>query len=244
MAEALLITRQDVVKFTAMNGNVDTDNFIQYVKIAQDIHIQNYLGTDLLEKLKSEIILAFSGIPTAITISNQGTGYTTGTAINTTSTTGTGLKLNITAAGGLITAATINTAGTGYTVGSTATVTGGTNGAVTISSIYTIPTDYNNLLVTYVKPMLIHWAMVEYLPFAAYTIANKGVYKHNSENATNVEKVEIDFLIEKERSIAQHYTERFIDYISFNNDLFPEYNSNSNGDMYPDTNNNYTGWYL
>jgi hypothetical protein len=227
-----------------MNGNVDTDNFIQYVKIAQDIHIQNYLGTDLLEKLKSEIILAASGIPTAITISNQGTGYTTGTAINTTSTTGTGLKLNITAAGGLITAATINTAGTGYTVGNTATVTGGTNGAVTISSIYTIPTDYNNLLVNYVKQMLIHWAMVEYLPFAAYTIANKGVYKHNSENATNVEKVEIDFLIEKERSIAQHYTERFIDYISFNNDLFPEYNSNSNGDMYPDTNNNYTGWYL
>jgi hypothetical protein len=244
MAEALLITRQDVVKFTAMNGNVDTDNFIQYVKIAQDIHIQNYLGTDLLEKLKSEIILAASGIPTAITISNQGTGYTTGTAINTTSTTGTGLKLNITAAGGLITAATINTAGTGYTVGGTATVTGGTNGAVTISSIYAIPTDYNNLLVTYVKPMIIHWAMVEFLPFAAYTIANKGVYKHNSENATNVEKVEIDFLIEKERSIAQHYTERFIDYISFNNDLFPEYNSNSNGDMYPDTNNNYTGWYL
>jgi hypothetical protein len=202
------------------------------------------LGTDLLEKLKSEIILAASGIPTAITISNQGTGYTTGTAINTTSTTGTGLKLNITAAGGLITAATINTAGTGYTVGGTATVTGGTNGAVTISSIYTIPTDYNNLLVNYVKQMLIHWAMVEYLPFAAYTIANKGVYKHSSENATNVEKVEIDFLIEKERSIAQHYTERFIDYISFNNDLFPEYNSNSNGDMYPDTNNNYTGWYL
>jgi len=244
MAEALLITRNDVVKFTAMNGNVDSDNFIQYVKISQDIHIQNYLGTDLLEKLKSEIILAASGIPTAITISNQGTGYTTGTAINTTSATGTGLKLNITAAGGLITAATINTAGTGYKVGNTATVTGGTNGAVTISSIYTIPTDYNNLLVTYVKPMLIHWAMVEYLPFAAYTIANKGVYKHNSENATNVEKVEIDFLIEKERSIAQHYTERFIDYIAFNNDLFPEYNSNSNGDMYPDTNNNYTGWYL
>ena len=36
MAEALLITRKDVVKFTAMNGNVDTDKFIQYIKIAQD----------------------------------------------------------------------------------------------------------------------------------------------------------------------------------------------------------------
>ena len=154
MAESLLISRTDLVKFTAVNGNVDTDKFIQFIKIAQDIHIQNYLGTDLLEKLKSEIILAYSGIPTAITISNQGTGYTTGTAINTTSTTGTGLKLNITAAAGLITNATINTAGTGYKVGNTASVAGGTNGAVTISSIYTIPSAYNNLLIDYIKPTL------------------------------------------------------------------------------------------
>jgi len=28
MAEALLITRNDVVKFTAMNGNVDTDRYL------------------------------------------------------------------------------------------------------------------------------------------------------------------------------------------------------------------------
>jgi hypothetical protein len=245
MAEALLITRQDVVKFTAMNGNVDTDNFIQYVKIAQDIHIQNFLGTDLLEKLKAEIILAASGIPTAISVSNQGTGYTTATGVTTSNGDGTGLTLNITASGGLVTAATINNAGSGYSVGQTYKIIGGNDDAeIEIEALYSIPTNYKNLLVTYVKPMLIHWAMVEYLPFAAYTIANKGVYKHNSENATNVEKVEIDFLIEKERSIAQHYTERFIDYIAFNNDLFPEYNSNSNGDMYPDTNNNYQGWYL
>ena len=245
MAEALLITRNDVVKFTAMNGNVDTDNFIQYVKIAQDIHIQNYLGTDLLEKLKSEIILAASGIPTVISINNQGTGYTTLTSVTTTGVNGTGLTVDITDVGGLVDTAVINAAGTGYKKNDVVVINGGNDDAeISIDALYTIPTDYNNLLVTYIKPMLIHWAMVEYLPFAAYTIANKGVYKHNSENATNVEKVEIDFLIEKERSIAQHYTERFIDYISFNNDLFPEYNSNSNGDMYPDTNNNYTGWYL
>jgi hypothetical protein len=245
MPEALLITRQDVVKFTAMNGNVDTDSFIQFVKIAQDIHIQNFLGTDLLQRLQSEIILATSGIPTTFTITNQGTGYTTGTGVTTTGGTGTGLTLDITDTGGLITDADIDTAGTGYKVNDVITVDGGNDDAtIRISAIYTIPTDYNNLLVNYIKQMLIHWAMVEYLPFAAYTIANKGVYKHNSENATNVEKVEIDFLIEKERSIAQHYTERFIEHISFNNDKFPEYNSNSNGDMYPDTNNNYQGWYL
>lgn len=166
MAEALLITRDDLVRFTSVNGNVDTDKFIQYIKIAQDIHIQNYLGTELLNKIKADIIAS--------------------------------------------------------------TLTG----------------DYQSLVEVYVKPMLIHWAMVEYLPFAAYTIANKGVYKHSSENAENVEKDEVDFLLEKERKIAQHYTQRFIDYMSFNQQLFPEYNENSNGDMYPDTNNNFIGWVL
>ncbi len=166
MAEALLITRDDLVRFTSVNGNVDTDKFIQYIKIAQDIHIQNYLGTELLNKIKADIIAS--------------------------------------------------------------TLTG----------------DYQSLVETYVKPMLIHWAMVEYLPFAAYTIANKGVYKHSSDNAENVAKDEVDFLLEKERKIAQHYTQRFIDYMSFNQQLFPEYNDNSNGDMYPDTNNNFIGWVL
>ena len=244
MAEALLITRNDVVKFTALNGNVDTDNFIQWVKIAQDIDIQRILGTQLLQKLQAEIILAYSGIPATISITNPGTGYTTATGVTTTST-GTGLTVNITASGGLVTVSDIDTAGTGYKVNDTAIIDGGYHDAeITIDSLYTIPTDYNNLLVTYVKPMLIHFAMSQFLPFAAYTIANKGVYKHNSENSTNVEKNEIDYLVEKERSIAQHYTERMIDYINFNISLFPEYNTNANADMFPDTQNNYTGWFI
>jgi len=244
MAEALLISRNDIVKFTALNGNVDTDSFIQWVKIAQDIDIQRILGTQLLQKLQAEIILAYSGIPTAISISDAGTGYTTATGVTTTST-GTGLTVDITAVGGLVTVADIDVAGTGYKIGDTAIIDGGNDDAeITIDSIYTIPTDYNNLLVTYVKPMLIHFAMSQFLPFAAYTIANKGVYKHNSENSTNVEKNEIDYLVQKELMIAQNYAERFIDYISFNNDLFPEYNTNSNGDMFPSTQNNFTGWFI
>lgn len=166
MAEALLVTRNDIVKFTALNGNVDTDKFIQFVKIAQDIHIQNYTGTNLINKIKADILAD------------------------------------------------------------------------------TLVGNYLSLTEVYLKPMLIHWAMVEYLPFAAYTIANKGVYKHSSENSENVQKNEVDFLIEKERQIAQHYTERFINYISFHNNLFPEYYNNQNGNMYPDSMNNYTGWYI
>ena len=166
MASALFITREDIVKFTAMNGNVDTDKFIQFLKIAQDIHIQNYLGTKLFNKINDAIVAG------------------------------------------------------------------------------TLANPYLSLLNTYIKPMCIHWAIVEYLPFAAYTIANKGVFKHNSENSTNVEKNEVDFLVEKERDIAQHYTNRFIDYMSYNQASFPEYNTNSNGDIFPDHEANFTSWVL
>jgi hypothetical protein len=86
--------------------------------------------------------------------------------------------------------------------------------------------------------------MVEFLPYAAYTVANKGVFKHNSENSTNVDKNEIDFLIAKERDVAQSYTNRFIDYMCFNQVSFPEYNANSNADVFPDKDANFTGWVI
>jgi hypothetical protein len=242
MAESLFITRNDIVKFTALNGNVDTDKFIQFIKIAQDIHIQNYLGSKLFQKLQADVA-SNTGAASSIQLVNGGTGYTTGYKF-VTGGSGTGLQINVTGtSGGAITNASINIAGTGYVVGDVVTLLGGTGGQYRITGD-DIPTNYRNLLVNFVKPMLIHWGMVEYLPFAAYTIANKGIYKHTSENAENVDKNEVDYLLEKERSIAQHYTERFIEYMSFNQTLFPEYRANKNNDMFPDSMNNYTGWYI
>ena len=92
--------------------------------------------------------------------------------------------------------------------------------------------------------MVIHWAAVEYIPFAAYTISNGGVFKHTSENSTSVDKLEVDFLVEKERNIAQYYTDRFITYMSYNQQTFPEYNLNSNADVYPDTTADFASWVL
>lgn len=166
MAEALLISNNDVVKYTALNGNVDVDKFIQFIKIAQDIHIQRYLGTPLLNKIKSDIVNS------------------------------------------------------------------------------TLASPYTELVTNYIKPMLIHWAMVEYLPFSAYTIANKGVYKHQAENSEVVQKNEVDFLVEKQRTLAEHYTQRFIDYICFNQSDFPEYNEATNGDVFPDSDNFFGGWQI
>ena len=166
MSYPLFITTEDAKKFTAANGNIDDDKFIQFLKIAQDIHIQNYLGSNLFEKISNEIIAG------------------------------------------------------------------------------TLAGDYLDLVNNHIKPMLIHYGMTEYLPFAAYTIANKGVYKHGSENSSTVDKNEVDFLVEKEKQIAEHYTRRFIDYMCKNSDLFPEYSDNTDEDMYPDKDATYTSWFL
>lgn len=166
MATALFIKRQDLVRNSILDGNVDTDKFIQYIKIAQEIHIRNYLGTDLYNKISADIIAG------------------------------------------------------------------------------TLSGDYLELVNDFVQPMLIHYAMVDYLPFAAYQIKNGGIFKHRSENGDTATKEEIDFIVQKERDIAEYYTRRFIDYMSFNQASFPEYYTNSNDDIHPDTDSTFQGWQL
>ena len=166
MATGLFITRTDLARHTILNGNVDTDKFIQFIKIAQEMHIQNYLGTALYNKIESDVI--------ANTLANP----------------------------------------------------------------------YLDLVKDYVQPMLIHFAMVDYLPFASYEVKNGGLFKHKSETSDSVSKDETDFLTQKHRNFADFYTRRFIDYMSFNQSTFPEYFSGTNDDMYPDRNANFVGWVL
>jgi hypothetical protein len=167
MATALFIKRSDIVKNTALSANVDTDKFIQFIHLAQEIHVQNYLGTDLYNKISADIIAG------------------------------------------------------------------------------TLSGDYLSLVNDYIQPMLIHFAMIEYLPFAAYSISNGGVFKHNSENSSQASKEEIDYLIQKERDYAEYYAQRFIDYMSFHASIkFSEYYSNNNEDIYPDKDTGFHGWQL
>jgi len=125
MAKVLFISRNDLVKNTIIDGNVQADKLMHFIEIAQTIHIQNYLGTDLYNKIKTMI----------------DDGSITGTI-------------------------------------------------------------YETLLVDHVQPMLVHYAMVDFLPFAAYQIKQGGIFKHVSENAETVDKNEVDYLVEKERSLA------------------------------------------
>ena len=51
MATVLFINRTDLVRNSIIDGNVDTDKYIQFIKLAQEIHIQNYLGTKMYNAL-------------------------------------------------------------------------------------------------------------------------------------------------------------------------------------------------
>lgn len=170
MATALFITTTDLKRNTIVNGNVQIDYFIQFIKIAQQIHLQNYLGGKLYDKISDLIISGDIDLPAN--------------------------------------------------------------------------SNYKSLISDYLKDMLIHYAMVDYLPFGAYSLSNGGVFKYQAENTVTATKEEVDSLIEKHRGFAQFYTRRFIDYMTFNNDLFPEYNQNQNEDMYPDRDATFTGWVL
>ena len=166
MAQVLFITREDIVSKSPLGGNVDTDKFIFFIKQAQDIHVQNLLGTKLYEALQTKI-----------------------------------------------------------TAGS---LTG----------------NYQTLVETYVQPVLIQYALVDFLPFAGITIGNGGIYVHNSENAETASKNRIDFLVQKTRDTAEYYSRRLIDYLNFNTDLFPEYNQNQDNDIYPSRDSNFHGLVL
>ncbi len=51
MATVLFISRTDLVKNSIIDGNTDTDLFIQFIKIAQQIEIRNYLEKEEIEFL-------------------------------------------------------------------------------------------------------------------------------------------------------------------------------------------------
>lgn len=167
----LFIGVKDVKERSIIDGSVDPDKVIQFIEMAQDKHIQNYLGTALYEALMAMI----------------------------------------------------------------------DDGSIQDAA----NSNYKQLLIKHIKPMLVWYTQTDYLPFSAFTVSNGGVYKHSSENSETISEDELNYLIAKCKENATFYTDRFIDYICDNSSLFPEYNTNQRDGMYPDKDANYgTGWVI
>ena len=87
----------------------------------------------------------------------------------------------------------------------------------------TLSGNYKTLVDEYVKPMLIWYTQAAFIPYAAYQISNGGIYKHNSENSTAVDQSEINALASHATETAEFYTQRFMDHMNYNSNLYPEY---------------------
>lgn len=159
MNDVLLINRDDLLRYTSVNGNIDTDKILPHIKTAQDLQLEPILGTKLMEKCKDIV-----------------------------------------------------------------------SGGDLDQPIYA---DYKTLIITYCTPMLVFFALVDFLPFHQYTIAGGGVMRHDPENALTAELSELNRIISEARNNAESYAQRLNDYLCSNTNLFPEYYENQGADLYP-----------
>jgi hypothetical protein len=152
----IILDNESIKRFSPISGSLDDDKLSTYVEVAQDIHLQSYLGTKLYNKIQEHALAD------------------------------------------------------------------------------TMPTAYTNLIDNYIKPMLMRWTLVEFIPFAPYNVSNKGVFKGTSENSEVVTQEEVEDMVNKYTTLALHYTKRLVDFLCDESQSFPEYNTNIGSDMRPD----------
>jgi hypothetical protein len=156
-AEILLIKDEYWKKYTPINGSVDSALMRPYVILAQDKYLEEFTGTDLLTKIKTD------------------------------------------AAAGTITGV------------------------------------YATLLDTYIRKIVMWWAVVEALPSLHVKIDNGSIAIRTSEDTTPITMEELRLIRDSARDNAQNYTKRMVDYLCVNSASFPEYSTNQPPDKNPQT---------
>lgn len=166
MSYALFITRNDIIKTTPLQGAIDADKLLPFIRTAQDKYILNLLGTVLFNKLQDDI-----------------------------------------------------TAGTAFTG------------------------KYAELMEDYIKPTLVWYSCVEYIPFSGISFKSEGSFKHQSESSISPGKNEIDYLLNKALNNADYYATRLQDFLVAYSVQIPEFLETVGNatQIYPDQSNQYFG---
>lgn len=68
--KALFVSVTDIKKRSIISGNLDPDKIVQFVEVAQDTHIQNYLGGKLYKKLQELVIDGEVSLPANVNYKN------------------------------------------------------------------------------------------------------------------------------------------------------------------------------
>ena len=168
MSYALFVTRNDIIKNSPLQGAIDADRLLPFVRTAQDKYMLNLLGTVLFYYIQEQI------------------------------TAGTFSSLN---------------------------------------------PYYQDLMNEHIKPTLIWYSCVEYIPFSSVQFKSEGAVKHQSEQSISPGKNEIDYLLQKALNSADFYATRLQNYlISYSNQI-PQYLESVGNltQVYPDFTNQYFG---
>ena len=99
----------------------------------------------------------------------------------------------------------------------------------------TLTGNYKSLVDDYIQDSLLYWSYYESLESIYLRPRNNGLLQpQGGDNALSVDMLVYD---KKRRSVknkAEYFSERLVDYLCFNNSLFPEYGTEQNDDIFPD----------
>jgi hypothetical protein len=104
--------------------------------------------------------------------------------------------------------------------------------------------DYLTLINDYIKPVLIWYSQVEYLPFSDVKIGNAGVLIKNPEGSDPAHHTKLHRMIKRVGDNADHYADILVRHLCNNSTTYPEYLSNSGEDKRPNRDPNYCNWVL
>lgn len=168
MAYPLFITRNDIIKNTPLQGSIDADRLLNFVRTAQDKYLLNLLGTVLFKYLQLQIA-----------------------------------------------AGTVDQLGPYY----------------------------QDLLNDHIKPTLIWYSVVEYLPYSNTQFKSEGAVRHKSEQSDSVDKNQVDYLLQKSLNNADFYATRMQNYLIAYSRFIPQYlqSVGNQTQVYPDMGNAYFG---
>ena len=102
---------------------------------------------------------------------------------------------------------------------------------------------YLEMFNDYIKPITKYQSLASYIEISVFSLSNNGLNKYSSENTISPTIKEIEWLSEKQSSIAQTYVNEFAKWIRLNKDNIPEYKLNQDGVDAEEINVN-NGWYF
>jgi hypothetical protein len=97
----------------------------------------------------------------------------------------------------------------------------------------TLSGNYKILVDDYIADALVHWSFYECIPFLRFKVQNGNIYSKTSETGEAMSNSDASHFREEIANTAEFYENRLVDYLCNNNNLFPEYKTNTGSDVNP-----------